>query len=426
MTINTLKKIKPFSPTWWKGFLKTTEKFSKTTVFKNCISPTEIDTMRVHFMEILRVLANLRTDTFGYRVYVEGKMPRGTAMKEIYDTPPLDGENVTDWAKRLFGDKKFGLIINRGEKFNAELAKIIALKIKPLLEKVGIPMTGINLTLFVGNYGYTPIGIHTDERGENVIHFHLGPGPKTMYTWDKETYESLVGKDVYNNKDVDPLIPHANQFPFETGDLYSMPWHQFHIGKSEELSVGISLWFNNPTKNKLAQKTLKIITDQYLQESIDIIPPDNNPLADLGNIDQAVALYDFPKDLEDLNFRDFIKMGYRDFRYSLYSNSGFWTKPLDRDCGASFAPTDTIRLEDPFPILYLTSRNEESLYLYIRGTKVEVKNFDCIREMIDLLNERKSLKTKELLAVLDPSWPEEMGEYLLNLLYQHNGIQKET
>ena len=59
-----------------------------------------------------------------------------------------------------------------------------------------------------------PLGIHQDHRGENVIHFHLGPGDKQMYIWDEDAYKELTDLK-HNNTDIAPLLPHAKNLVLE-------------------------------------------------------------------------------------------------------------------------------------------------------------------------------------------------------------------
>jgi hypothetical protein len=416
---------KTFSADWWENtFLKTTNSLTKTSVFKNCISKNETKIMRDDIIDIVRTLCKLRTTQFGFRVYIEGKQLTNKEMDKIYDSPPNVGESIDSWVKRTFKDKKFGMIINRGEKLNNELAKRMAYKISPLLDKVGTPILGINFTIFIGNYGWTPLGIHTDAPGESVTHFHLGPGDKTMYTWDKEQYEEIAGDEKYNNKDVENFFPHANVHPFKEGDLYYMPPNEFHIGKSDDLSIGLTLWLNNHLKSDLARKLLRVVVDQYLEENTETMKPDKNGIEDLSAAQQAIDLFKLPEDLENLSFKDFMQETFKDYRYSLYSNSGYWTRPFPKEVEVEFTMDDSIVLEKPFIIKYVESLDKENILIYVRGTKLVLNNHDGIKNLIDEINKGEEMTVKYAFSFLDNEWDESIGFYILNLLDTHNGIKK--
>ena len=161
------------------------------------------------------------------------------------------------------------MIINRLENFNPDLAVLISYKIALLLKKKGIPSLGLTFNIFIGNHGWTPLRIHKDERGENVIHFHLGKGSKTMYTWDKEVYESRTEPiERLNNMNIEEFLPYANKYPFDEGDVYFMPQGEYHVGYSGSLSMGLTLWFNNPVRSRLSKRPIRAIIDQYLRTTM--------------------------------------------------------------------------------------------------------------------------------------------------------------
>ncbi|SEM61393.1 hypothetical protein SAMN04488505_105189 [Chitinophaga rupis] len=414
------KTVTTFSPVWWDEFLDTTGKMSRTSVMKDCMTKDETALMRTYILEILADLARMRTDKHGYRVYIEGKQLEKNEMFRIYDHPPLPGETVESWVERTFGDKKFGMIINEGERFNMELSRRIALKLAPLLEKTGMPTEGIIFTLFIGNYDSTPLGIHLDLPGKSVIHFHLGPGSKTMYTWDNAEYEALVGEEKYNNKAISKYTPYANKFPFDEGDIYFMPENTYHVGTQEGLSIAIACWCFNRANYDFAGRLQTIIKEQYLQKSTLMLKPDTNPLDNTGGVDKTLDLYKLPPELEDLSFKDLLRATYKDLRYGLFSNAGYRTYPFPKTDNRTLLVTDTIEVEKPYKIQYYQASSK--LYIFVRGVKTEFKYFSCIENLIDTINEGKPLLVSDLLAVL-PDWDESIGLYILGLLYKHHGIR---
>ncbi len=420
----TKAKQIPFDASWWEDFVQTTGELKKTTVFKDCLTKEETGKMRGHLLEALAELDRLRTTQFGYRVFIEGELQGNKGMEEVFDVPPLQDEALDVWAKRAFGEKKFGIILNRIEKFSPELAQMIALKIKPLLDKVGIPALGVTFTIFIGNYGWTPIGIHTDGAGENVMHFHLGPGPKTMYTWDWEEYESkTTAVERLNNTNIEKHLPDATAFPFEEGDLYFMPEREYHVGKSDDLSIGLTLWFNNHVKTELTGRALRVITDQYLKDSIEIMEPDTASVEDCSIFDDSLALMDLPPELEKMTFKELLSHAYKDFRYSLYSNAGYWTRPFPMEgTEIEFGLEDYIQLISPYKIQYNASEDGTNLQIYVRGSKLILANHPCIANLLDTINSGKRLRVSALMETLDPSWDHSIGSYILNMIYTHHGI----
>ncbi|WP_271782544.1 hypothetical protein [Aquimarina algiphila] len=428
LTINKAKlkdKSKNFDDAWWDAFLAKTENLSKTTVFKDSLTKEETKEMRESLMEILRDLANLRTGRYGYRVYEDGVVLNEVEMNRIYDSPPLKDEPIDEWVKRTFGNKKFGMIINEGERFNLDLSKKMALRTKPLLDKVGFPKEGVNFSIFIGNYGWTPLGIHQDSAGENVIHFHLGPGPKTMYTWKDEEFRELVDVGTYDNHDVKPLLKHATEFKFEEGDLYFMPTGEFHIGHSDELSLSVTFWQYNHTKFRFARRIHNMIMDQFIKESEELVTPDRNELENTSGMQDVLSTFQFTDEMDDFSYKELLAEMYKDLRYSINSNAGYRTSPFPKtEEDSQLDINDAFIIETPFKIQYRESNDKIKLFAYVRGHKFSLNNFECIALMIDEINKGKEITVRQLLNILNEEWPEEIGLQILSLIYQNHGMVK--
>ncbi len=420
----TPKRNDKFTREWWSLFIEKTRSLKKTTVFEHCLNRDETLLMRNYLMDIIAQLSQMRTGQFGYRVFVDGQQVDQKEMETIYDKEPFAGESFEDWAARSFEDVKFGMIINRGEKFSPDLAEMVSKKIAPLLEKIGIPRLGITFTIFIGNYGWTPIGIHTDAIGEKVLHFHLGKGRKTMYTWDRESYEEKTTPlERINNTEIEKHLEYANEYDFGEGDLYFMAEGEYHVGRSDELSMGLTLWFNNHTKNQLSRRALQVVTDQYLQDNSDILFPDLNSVSYFEGFKESLDLFNIPEELENMTFKEVLQEAYKDFRYSLYSNGGFWTRPFPVEQNFQFTNDIIVKKVSTSNILYKESVDGKKLYIYVRGTKLIFNNYACIKNMIDELNKGNDISVEKLMKMLDESWDESIGFYILNAIYLHQGIR---
>ena len=343
-------------------------------------------------------------------------------MNLIYDAPPYDHEEVENWVERVFGEKKFGMILNLGEKFNLDLSKNIAIKTQPYLEKVGFPREGINFSIFIGNYDKTPLGIHKDPPGQDVMHFHLGPGDKTMYTWGRKEFENLIANQKFDKQDVAGLLPYSTEFSFKEGDMYFMPEGEYHIGKQNGLSMALTFWRYNHTKDKLAKKLQNVIFGQFLKKNDDLLVSDKNELSDVNGLEETLDIFDIPIEMENLNFKDLMREAYKDLRYSIHSNAGYRTSPFPFEQDILFEMDDVIVLEKPYKILHKLSLNGEKIHVYVRGVKLELNHFDCIISLLDRINIGKEEKIRDLLNILDQSWSEEIGLYILNLIYKNHGI----
>jgi hypothetical protein len=90
----------------------------------------------------------------------------------------------------------------------------------------------------MGNYGYTPFGVHDDT--DQSLLWHLGPAPKTAYVWPRERYIELTGGTLAM-VDYEALLPHANRYELQPGDLLFIPMGDFHILDTRAFSCTLGL-----------------------------------------------------------------------------------------------------------------------------------------------------------------------------------------
>ncbi|MBB5636240.1 hypothetical protein HDF26_003302 [Pedobacter cryoconitis] len=420
-----------FNEQWWDNFSNENKDFTETCVVKNVLSKDLIDLLN---KEIADSLVNRfeKKDRAGFRVFFpkEGKgMVNREFINFLYENPPLEDENIVEYCERSFTDK-FGLIVNSVEKYSDNIAVRLRDIVAPLLEKNGIPVCGMHVTVFIGNYGWTPLGIHQDDKGANVIHFHLGPGNKTMYTWDQEKYKELTGLK-HNNHDIAPLLPHADKHEFGAGDLFYMPWNKFHIGFSDELSVGLTFWFVNPSKTIFLDKVINTFFNKCL---------------DAGKDDVIVAQKDFLNNEESFNdllsglkidettlqgsLQGFLKKIYDEYKYSIYSNGGWESPTITKEINSGYDIDEyehligkSIKIINHFSIVHEYDGKSEEFSIYVRGIKMEMRYHPELIRIIEKLNTFESQNVKDLLAGLSKEWPEEIGLYFLSLIYDKNGFE---
>ena len=125
-----------------------------------------------------------------FRAYIDGMLsPKDENM--VFNSPFHDHEEVGIWLSRLFENKGFGIIVNAADRWSESLSRKVAKIFTPLTHIWGVPNTSIETTLFIGNYGYTPFGIHIDDPYTTVFHFHIGPCAKRMTLFDRKLFHKL-------------------------------------------------------------------------------------------------------------------------------------------------------------------------------------------------------------------------------------------
>lgn len=425
--MDILTEVVPFSNDWWDIFLNKNKNFSETMVLEDAINYSECNFLKEECKKVIQQICNKGTNNYGFRIYLENKEQDNNFLVDFFKKGPQSEETIEEWTKRIFKDQKFGIILNKGEKFSNDLTKKISSMIEPLLKKAGIPLTGLDLTIFVGNYGWTPLGIHQDHTGENVIHFHLGPGPKDMYIWNPEEYKKHPDFKE-NNQNVEPMLKYAQKFPFKTGDIFYMPWDKYHIGFSDELSIGITLWFNNPTKERFTRRIVESFSLQYFAEGKNVLEPEKN-LIKSETFSNITSMLNIDEKIQNLNMIDFLEHLHDDYKISIESNRGWASLPLSLFDEIGFVADEEYQILEnknittPYPFKHYHRRDDENLIVFTRGTKLELSYHKELVQLIESLNTNEILEVNKLLYEICKEIPLEAGMYFLALIYDKRGIE---
>ncbi|UUZ49049.1 hypothetical protein LP420_00445 [Massilia sp. B-10] len=113
-----------FSSNWWSDFLAATEGMSAPAVLPNSFDPAETRQMRMAVMGMIRDLHTDYKRKYGYRLWVGGR--KVDDERDIFRRAPLPGEDLDAWVQRIFVGEKFGIILNRGEKFSDAMSSVVA------------------------------------------------------------------------------------------------------------------------------------------------------------------------------------------------------------------------------------------------------------------------------------------------------------
>jgi hypothetical protein len=416
---------------WWQNVLANTENLREPIVLPQ-VFENEVDTLSELTVDIFRKLASARGTESGFRVWVSDEHgviapePTKAYDERLCTNPPLPGESIAQWGKRIFGDRKFGIIMNDGQLYSAEMNQQIARKIQPLLDLIGMPLTGVSTTYFVGNYGYTPLGIHQDRIGEDVFHFHLGPGPKVMYTWDEELYKSISG--VMNNRtNIEELLPAANKYPFEAGDIFFMPWDKYHVGYSDEISLGLTMWINNPTPaffiRKLARSILGEITpikDRAIMLNT-VLSPDSGIPGDPKLFEELAPYIQVDETMADLSLQEFMQFSIESYRLGLLSNGGFVLLQAPEPVAPDALLGQTVQLTQPFKIFHTVLKHK--IFLFVRGYRLSIAYHPALPALLARLNTGEPVAVADLIEPLLGEWTEEVARYVVALLLSNRGIE---
>jgi len=113
------------------------------------------------------------------------------------------------------------------------------LMLDPLFEELGGgPAAGVDFYTFLGNYGFTPFGVHDDL--DHSLLWHLGPHSKIAYVWPRAAYVELTGGEL-STLDYESLISHARRYELRPGDLLFIPKGDFHVLQTASFSCTLGL-----------------------------------------------------------------------------------------------------------------------------------------------------------------------------------------
>lgn len=331
---------------------------------RNVLSGAVVEKLQSEIRNVIRTSSL----TNNFRVYVDGIKHDNDLVNAA---PPQKDEDISAWSKRVFRDGKFSIIINQCEQLSAYLANLLHGYLEYLQPIAGIPLLGYNSTIFMGNYGFTPLGVHHDGTGNNVLHFHIGPGDKVMYNWGEDVYTAEIKELSFGEQ-----LEAADCFRFSAGDLYFMPWNKYHIGNTEDFSIGITLWFNNPTKASY----LKKLNDDFFLPLIgngESIIHAKEPFDSFGRLaDNA----------QERRFGDLLGDAHRQ-AVRVLTSSANWNSKSIIDHAINLTRDDLLRemyVIKPYQIIYAVDRSD--ILVYTRGHKQVLPWSEALLEAIDRLN----------------------------------------
>jgi len=298
-----------------------------------------------------------------FRVYIDGMLSPEHENDVLY-TRPEPGESFQAYLTRAVGNRAFGIVVNGAEQWSDPLARLAARAFAPIIEAIGPGGSTLEVTLFIGNYGYTPFGIHIDDPYTSVVHFHVGPSSKEMTLFGKDEFHRLNGprKNCFHPAD---LVPHGRSFAIRPGDLFLLPPHYYHIGNTPSFSIGVAIAIS---KYPAATTTKQILSRAVGADSLAAPIDDLLARADLG----AESFAGWLRRMTDEFHCQTRSRGNLRYSYCRHDRS-----PVALD--ASLAP-------DPdFPIVRAQIGND--LLLFVRGNRIRLAHTALTTRLVESISD---------------------------------------
>jgi hypothetical protein len=305
---------------------------------------------------------------------------------------------------KVIGNDKVGLIITDFNEVDERISRLAGEFTTHLLKYRSLPLGGIQLSYISGNYGFTPLGVHSDGFDSEVIHLHLGPNKKKMFLWEPE----VIFKATNNNsilqviKDFEFLLPLAQVIEYGPGDVFFMPKGLFHIAEASEVSdciafsivdIGLKEYY----RSIWAKSFDSVFTKEY--DNIDQ-SSDHSTLELLNTVNEDVI-------------RDVLESTLKRERYKLISNNGLLTTHQN-DSPKLPLESSILQLQDNFTIYCV--RNKDLAILIIRGLEVLTPNSNSLDKMIEHFNLNKSMSVASIKAEFENEWEQELIYYFIKEL----------
>ena len=381
--------------------------FKKPTIISGGALPLSIseDTI-ISMLSNLSSLPEELIKTFS-RVYVGTGLDRYMGRRLLSSAYQIK-DPLSDWFSGKCEQRKVCLIINGTECLNEHLAEQFGRLCKYALERnKNDDVPAFELTTFIGDYGFTPFGVHLDEAVSDILHFHLGPGDKSFYLWEPEVIEQMslsVDEMQFPSQD---LLETAKTYRVHPGDVFILPPNLYHVAYTHGFSVGIAFVMACEKVDALIHESVCSAAENLLSN----VTTEKVQLTEEG-ITQLVP--------ESVQLHNWIEKSVVSTIYKRKSRLSFRGSPIETQI--TVTPDSYIKKTEPFSIYYRT--HDSKLSIYCRGYEMSLPRRPSIIELIDALNTGQDFYVKNLIKRFSGTLSEPALLFLLNYLVRHRGVTR--
>ncbi|MDE1205503.1 RNA methylase [Tenacibaculum larymnensis] len=377
----------------WKKLYQNSQELTKPTSIDNILSDDDVIFLKQELKNIINRFLDKGELHKGIKVYINHELQNGIA-EEMAANRPEENETIEQWCMKLFGDQKFGVVFNSLETFSNEFTERMCHIVAPLLQKAGMPLGGLSFLFFMGNYGFTPFGIHKDAKGEDGFLFHLGPNDKGFYTWDIEEYNQIEHHTKVFHE-VEAMLPTSTKYPLKEKSTMFIPHQVYHIAKTDEFSLSVVMDYINPSRDYLEKTIAAQIAASELTK--------NPKVGYLSPVDITTEELDWNNLLNPKTWENKYKNALTKYITKLKSNAGVLQPSIVENKEGLPNPPFQIKGKTIFPLL-LHTENTEKTCIMARGNEVIVSNNSQLNTIIKKLNTGETISFDELQNHLTPTW----------------------
>jgi hypothetical protein len=250
------------------------------------------------------------------------------------------GESIKEWGIRIFNGQEFILVINCVERFSDSLSNRFADLMSPRLKNLQSDEISYRITLFIGNSGFTPFGAHIDVPGLNVTHFHLGPGSKSMYLWDADTFQNLTQSKEKHCHRYEQYIPEGKTHELKQGDVLFFPADKYyHVGEYHDFSIAATVGVIKENPQSLFSKALNLWKEDNA--------PNINRTIQAGETSSSELSHHIPNEIRSQSIQNILE----EYKYKKASNAFMYNRPVLKKLIPLFIIGKELQLNPSFQII---------------------------------------------------------------------------
>ena len=393
------------SPLWWSQVEQETFSFKEPFHQPKAFGSDLFEESDV--LNILRAMSRANRQEVNLRVYIDSGLRHDYEIL-VLQNPPLAEESLEAWYKRIFSSNRFCIAINNAEKYFDTLTRRCALIYKSYLLEHPMPAGGVDMGIFMGNYEWTPFGVHHDGDGVSILHFHAGPNAKTLYMWANDRFRELTGStDSYFSPG--DIIEDAVAYELHKCSFFFMP-EMYHIGRNNGFSVDLTLGVSKLNASELISRSLSQAIRYFAAASAkDLKYSDIEEIASAPIVNNAFLA---------MNTSEWALNAILDYKLSLLSNCAFETPPLPLKELDPIRDNTVLQSTMPFKI-YLRDSADGKQTIFARKNRISVAKNSALYQFVTELNSGKSFTMHELeTSALCQDWsPKSIRAFFKSLLH---------
>jgi hypothetical protein len=333
--------------------------FARSTFLPNQFEPTYL---RDSLLDIFSAFGS-SSEMPSVRVYVDNgqRFDLFDAARRVASDQPLACHNAERRLAKTLSADQFCLTVNGLTKWSAAIDRFVCVDlIAPFLEASGWRGRGVDTYSFIGNYGFTPFGIHDDN--DHSLLMHLGPAPKHVWIIPRQKYLEHRG-DKTSSFDYACYERLAERYVLHPGDAVFIAMGDFHVFRSDDFSATLGVTFFPSSVVSHARDLMEEVLQHQQLQALDIT---------------AIAA-------EFLTAERWMQMR-RD------SNMQLTTLPRLH----SAVPSDTDVLVRPAHHRLLVMEDGDKLSIFARGRNFSVRCSKPVRRLLQKINDSATVSVRDL------------------------------